>query len=170
MNKVPEAEKHCYKNYMHVISILTLQYGFEYTGIGPNREECFHKESTTCSEAIFIHPMSCSYMMDPPGLFGWKNRLHSVSFNSGFDNHKEQEIAFKELCLYLDKFSIKEESVLTKEHLESKFMLLEEMRLNLVKLATDREVSVDHKKLIPTIYGYLIHCQSTVSFVLSKLK
>lgn len=162
MTKIPEAEKHCYKNYLSVIAILTTQYGFKYTGIGDNGEECFHKKNEGHDETAYVHPMFCSYHCH-------SKNLHP-DFKSDFNNQKEQEIAFKELCVYLDRFSKKEELPLTKEILQAQLDLLEEQRIEIVKIATNTEISIDSKKVIPLIYKYLIECQSTVSFTMSKLK
>lgn len=99
-------EGHYYPEYKHIIEVLTKKYGFKYTGIGENCEECFYRDSYK-PEKIFVHTMFCSYRMDSHGgLYGWKNRPHDVSFRSNRRSKKSQERAFEELCSYLDQYSI----------------------------------------------------------------
>ncbi|MCE9585050.1 hypothetical protein K8Q94_00275 [Candidatus Nomurabacteria bacterium] len=97
-------KKHFYKNHEHVIYVLTTKYGFEYTGIGNNYEECFFKDSET-PERIFIHPMFCSYHMYESRKI-LSPRLHHVCFESDIKNKQKQKEAFNKLLLYIDKYTV----------------------------------------------------------------
>lgn len=91
--------KHCYKQYGHIIYILTKHFGFEYTGIGDNGEECFYKESDT-PERIYVHPMFCSYSMSM-GREWNAERKYEFNCNSGLNSQSEQEVAFENLINHL---------------------------------------------------------------------
>ena len=95
---------HYYKNHEHVISVLTKEYGFKYTGLGDNYEECFFKDSKT-PEQIYVHPMGCSYYMFESKHWS-SGRIHSADFQSNRDNEKDQEKAFMALLVHLDKFTV----------------------------------------------------------------
>ena len=91
---------HYYPNYKKVKKILTKKYGFRYTGIGDNAEECFYKAGVK-PESIYIHTMFCSYSMNShAGGSGYENRPHDISFQTEHNNH---ELSFAKLCNYLDK-------------------------------------------------------------------
>lgn len=92
-------EKHCYKQYGHIIYILTKEFGFKYTGIGDNGEECFYKESDT-PERIYVHPMFCSYNMSMGNSWD-AERKYCFHFKSGFNSQSEQEVAFEKLINHL---------------------------------------------------------------------
>jgi hypothetical protein len=98
------SRKHFYENHEEVIEILTTKYGFTYTGLGDNYEECFHKDSDT-PETIFVHPMFCSYYMSV-GRHWSDKRVHEVEFKSNHRVVREQKNAFHLLCAHLDKFTI----------------------------------------------------------------
>ena len=100
------AQKHHYKNHEHVISVLTTKYGFTYTGIGDNAEECFFKDSRT-PERIYVHSMHCSYDMSSSREI-MAPRLHSVCFQSRSQRDQEQEKAFNQLLAHLDKVTVKQ--------------------------------------------------------------
>lgn len=163
-------QKHYYENHQHVAVVLTTKYGFKYTGIGDNAEECFLKE-TNFPERVFIHPMYCSYSMDScKGIGGWINRPHDISFRSNYKDLKEQENAFAKLCCYLDEHSKKVDVVLTIENLILTLESLEEKRLTLIAMALDKNVSIESKKSIPLIYRNLIEYQSTLTYLIPLIK
>lgn len=98
-------DKHCYKEYEYAIATLVKDYGFKYTGIGDNCEECFYKCSANgMEETIFVHPMFCSYYMNQKNY--WNNRINTFRVNSDFNDHSEQKKVFRKLLCHLDDFSI----------------------------------------------------------------
>ncbi len=88
--------QHYYKNHLHVKSVLTTKYGFVYSGTGDNSEECFSKNSPT-PEQVYIHPMFCSHHKS-----GVK-----VRFPSDRTSEEDQEKAFNELIVHLDRVTVK---------------------------------------------------------------
>lgn len=146
------------------------RYGFRYTGIGDNGEECFYNDSLR-PERIFVHPMFCSYSMDSSrGTDGYKNRPHDVSFPSGFHNEEEQEKAFSKLLAYMGDVTIKQPIVASKEDIAGTLLYLEEERLKLVDMTLSNKISVEGKKLIPQIYGSVISYQTTLSHLMAFVK
>lgn len=96
------ADKHFYKEHEMVKEVLTSKYGFEYTGLGDNSEECFHKSGSN-PESIYIHPMFCSYSMDSSdAIYGWRIRHHDQHFPSNHKSETSQTESFSRLLNYLD--------------------------------------------------------------------
>lgn len=109
---IVSAEKHCYRDYENVIAVMTSKYGFEYTGLGDNMEECFHKQTDT-HETCFIHPMFVHYYMAADKLWN-SERLYDFNIETKFEAVYEQRKAFALLCNHLDKVAI-----ITPPHLRS---------------------------------------------------
>lgn len=105
--------EHYYENHEEVIKILTTEYGFRYTGLGDNYEECFYKDSDT-PEQIYVHPMFCSYYMSI-GRHWSARRIHEANFKSNHSNAKEQKIAFRKLLVHLDEFTVRQPVVTVKD-------------------------------------------------------
>jgi hypothetical protein len=167
-------EKHCYKNHHEVIAILTLQYGFAYTGLGDNSEECFYKKTKEFSERVFVHPMFCSYSMDP-SREGLSKRVHDVMFRSGFHDQKEQETAFLKLLAYLSEHS--KEPALPKKEMPRDMQLIyqkvDEMtrvKASLITMAANAHTDEAVKNMIPSVYGNITQYQSTLFEVLSLIR
>jgi len=160
---------HIYKDHAHVIDVLTNQYGFEYTGIGDNGEECFHKQ-VGLSEAIYVHPMFCSYRMDSSNNISnnpWQNKPHDVSFKSIYEIESTHKAAFKRLCAYLDDYTV---PVPNQWKIENTLKSIEARRQELVDMALDPNVNVDVKKQIPEIYEKVIEFQTTLTHIMAHLK
>ena|ERR1035437_761460 len=162
---------HYYKNHKSVVELLTTRYGFTYTGIGDNYEECFFKDGE-CPEYVFVHSMSCSYSMYSSKAALNTNKKHEISFRSDYENEESQNSAFVKLLAYLEEHSKKPENILlmTNQNITGYFNFLEKKRQELVKMALDKSLDRKSKEVIPAIYGNLIAYQSTLSYIISLIK
>lgn len=152
-------EKHYYKEWMHVQHVLTSQYGFEYTGIGNNAEECFHRKGDR-NEQIYVHTMFCSYYMDGPGPDKWMNRPHDIHIKSNYNSEEEQALAFRKLLVYLDEYSPvqpynkrrKGKPDRAQSQYETSMRALEDQRSYLIDMAANPNISLEAKEYIPSMY------------------
>lgn len=94
------AQKHDYPNHAHVISVLTNLYGFKYTGLGDNYEECFSRGYNT-PETIFIHRMHCSYYKAVSPQIS-AERINIFERRTSYHSESEQLSAFNRLLAHLD--------------------------------------------------------------------
>lgn len=161
---------HAYQNHAHVILVLTTQYGFTYTGLGDNYEECFHKHSST-PEQVFVHPMHCSHYMDgAPTVIHPHSR--KANFESEISDQESQAVAFRKLIVHLDQFTVKIPLVLTAAQIEEQIQKglagLEATKIHLQDIVTDR--NFDTTKLIPAIYKNLTEYHFYLEQIMSRFK
>lgn len=102
-------ETHFYKNWELVKKALTEKYGFEYTGIGDNAEECFYKKNRNIEEYVYIHNQHCGYKK----VLVMDTSRYNVLQNASIPEYPRvttteggRVMAFNKLCKLLDKATI----------------------------------------------------------------